>query len=241
MGLLSPFLYFLVVTTAFARLGAVGRTDEAYVWNATWPVLMVLFSVFIADEKLTARSGVALAMGFFGILYILTGGNFTRVTLSDWRGDLMALIAATIFGLYSALLGTPGLKRLFNDVGSIVAVLGFQTFSFAYALIYLLATTRPVIPTWPELGLLALAGAGSLGFAYAFLYYARNLLNSATVAGFMFLLPFLALLFLRIFSGHWAIKAYWIGLLLIGVAALLQTSLPQYLYQEYSRRSGPRR
>jgi drug/metabolite transporter (DMT)-like permease len=235
MGLLSPFLYFLLVTAAFTRLGEVGRTDEAYVLNATWPVLMVLFSVLIADEKLTARTGVALAMGFCGILYILTGGNFTQVRLSDWRGDLTALVAASVFGLYSALLRTPGLKRLFNDMGSTVAVLGFQTFSFTYALIYLLATTllgitRPVIPSWFELGLLAMAGGGSFGFAYVFYYYARSSLNAATVAGFMFFLPFLALLFLRIFSGDWAIEAYWIGLFVIGAAALLQTPLFDYLH-----------
>jgi drug/metabolite transporter (DMT)-like permease len=228
MGLLSPFLYFLFVTTAFARLGAFGRTDEAYVLNATWPVLMWVISLFIAGEKLTIRSGVSLFIGFIGVLYILTG-NFAWFRLSDWYGDLMALLAATVFGSYSALLGTPRLKLLLGNLGPTGAVLGFQTFSFAYALVYLLITARPVIPTWSELGLLALAGAGSFGLAYVFLYYARSLLNAATVAVFMFPLPILALLVLAKISGHWPVRAYWVGLLGIGVAGLLQTPIKKYI------------
>src|SRR4051812_9714745 len=52
MGFLSPFLYFLLLSGTFKRLGPLGRADEAYVLNALWPVLYVLFSSWLSTHKL---------------------------------------------------------------------------------------------------------------------------------------------------------------------------------------------
>lgn len=225
MGLLSPFSYFLVISNAFAILGKVGRVDEAYVLNATWPVLMVFFSIVLNKDKPTLGNLSALLLGFIGIVTILTNGNFSRLALSNIKGDLLAVSAAVIFGLYSTLLGSQKLKDLFQEVGPVIAVLGFQIVSLICSLFVLVVTVVPVKPSLVQLLLLAISGAGCFGLAYVALYYARSHLPTSTVGVFMLIVPFLSLFLLRIVSKSPSIQSYWMGLLMIGGGILAQTTL----------------
>ena len=72
LGLLGTYIYYLFLYLGYAK--AIGM--EVLVFQYTWPVLIVVFSIIILKEKLTVRKLIALTLGFTGVATVLTKGEF---------------------------------------------------------------------------------------------------------------------------------------------------------------------
>jgi drug/metabolite transporter (DMT)-like permease len=72
---------------------------------ATSPVWTVLLAGIFKLEKLTSASIIGAAIAFFGALVIITEGNLGGLRGQNWNyGDILLLIAAIIWAVYSVML-----------------------------------------------------------------------------------------------------------------------------------------
>ncbi len=101
LSLLGQFLYQMVFITGI-HLTLAANTS---VMLSTSPIWVALFSHFFSDEKLTPNRIAGILLAFLGILFIISGGekSFSISSHSVW-GDLIVLLAALIFGIYTLLL-----------------------------------------------------------------------------------------------------------------------------------------
>lgn len=86
LGVLNPFLYYLLLFKAYDLLPA----QQAQTLNYTWAITLSLLAVPFLGQKLRRRDGVAIVLGYFGALVIATRGtcsvcSSTVRSASRWR------------------------------------------------------------------------------------------------------------------------------------------------------------
>jgi drug/metabolite transporter (DMT)-like permease len=73
--------------------------------QSTMPSVIVLLSLVLYNEKISARQMIGVMLGILGAcLIVLRGELKTLQTMSFVQGDLLMIIAVMCYGLYSALL-----------------------------------------------------------------------------------------------------------------------------------------
>lgn len=114
-------------------------TENANVSSAlytTYPIFISIYGIFILGEKtnIPLKMG-GLALGFFGTTILLTNFNFSALFQpSNMTGELLLLLAAAIWSLYS-VLG----KKIFRRNPSVERIeIKFTAVSFFYACIPIL-------------------------------------------------------------------------------------------------------
>jgi len=96
LGLLNPFLYYLVLFEAYARLPA----QIAQPLNYTWAVTLALMAVPLLGQRLRQRDVVGIAISYAGVLVLLSGGRFEGFAALDPIGILLALGSTVIWAGY---------------------------------------------------------------------------------------------------------------------------------------------
>lgn len=78
---------------------------NAVLVNSCIPVIIVLISQLLYNDRLSPRQWLGVSISFTGVLFIVSHGNpATLVNLNLNRGDLLMLIAAFCWAFYSANL-----------------------------------------------------------------------------------------------------------------------------------------
>ena len=78
---------------------------NAFLIQSLMPVLIMLFSFMIFRDKITVFQGVGVALSFAGVVLVIARGDFAILrALALNRGDVLILIAAIGYALYSTLL-----------------------------------------------------------------------------------------------------------------------------------------
>lgn len=90
-------LLYTAVETTTAINGAIVQT--------AMPVIIVLISLLFFGETIRWQQLVGLIVAAAGAVIVVTGGSWqTLISLNFVRGDLLILLAVTLYGLYSILL-----------------------------------------------------------------------------------------------------------------------------------------
>lgn len=210
LGFLGTYLYYILLYFGYANAQGL----EVLVLQYSWPIFIVLLSVLILKEKLTLKRALAVLFGFLGVVLVLTKGNFTQIRLDNYFVDILVLIAALTFGLFSVLSKKVHLEPytmitvyfLTATVASFVSMLWLSDFS--------LPTKDALIPILVN-GLLV------NGFSYIFWIKALKQAEASFVAPFVFLTPVLAALYLIIFFREPLLPVYGLGLLAVIIGGLL--------------------
>ena len=212
LGLLNPFIYYLVLFKAYSLLPA----QVAQPINFTWALTMAWLSVPLLGQKLSWRDGLAGLVCYAGVVVISTGGNLTSWKMASPLGVGLALGSTVIWALYWI-----GNTRSQTD-----PVVGLFL-GFAIALPFVTATTALFSDfQWDVAGWLggAYVGAFEMGFTFVLWLTALRLTTStARIANLIFLAPFLSLIFINFILGEQVVPATLIGLVLI-VGGLLYQS-----------------
>jgi len=212
MGFLNPFAYYLVLLKAYSMLPA----QEAVALNYIWPVVLVLLSIPILKQKITALSIVSMLISFAGTVVIATKGKPWSMEFANPEGTFLALASSIFWALYWLM----NMKDKRDSINKL-----FLNFSFGllYIVIFASVTGNLIIPSI----------AGALGAVYIGLFemgvtfviwltalkYAQN---TAKVSNLVFLSPFLSLMFISIFVGEKILASTIVGLCLIIGGIVLQ-------------------
>ncbi len=125
LGFLGAYLYYVLLYGAFALTTA----QEGFILAYTWPILVLLLAFIILKERVTLRKILAILISFTGVIIIVTQGKVFSLALTNLSGDILALLGAFIFALFSIL------GKRYNFDKTISAFIYFLS-----ALIFIVAT-----------------------------------------------------------------------------------------------------
>ena len=216
LGLLNPFLYYTVLLKAYSLLPA----QEAQPINFVWPLTLVLLSIPLLGQRIGLSSIVPILISFSGVVVIATRpthpADILDFRFSSGPGVLLALgstVIWSLFWIYSTKDDRdPAVRLLLNFV-----------FASTYILALLLAVGPRTVPPWQ--GLLGGAYVGIFEMGVTFLAWLKALKTARTTAhivNLIYLVPFLALLVIRLTVGETIRPSTIIGLMLIITGIVLQ-------------------
>ena len=210
LGFLGTYLYYILLYFGYANAQGL----EVLVLQYSWPIFIVLFSVFILNEKLTPRRGLAVLLGFVGVALVLTKGNITEIHLDNYFVDMLVIGAALSFGLFSVLS-----KKVNLEPYTMITIF-FLTASIA-SLVSMLWLSDFSLPTKDSIVPVLVNGLFVNGFSYIFWIKALKETEASFVAPLVFLTPVLSALYLIIFFQEPLLPVYGIGLLAVIIVGLL--------------------
>lgn len=215
LGLLNPFLYYLVLFNAYILLPA----QVAQPLNMIWPILLVFLSVPLLKQKIPGKSYLALFISFAGVYLISSQGNPFSMKITEPLGVMLALGSAIMWSFFWLL-------NVRDDRDEIMK-LGL---SFFFASIYMipLLILVPDDRPWHVTGtaLAVYAGAFEMGFTFLFWMKALRLtLSTDKISNLVYIAPFLSLFIIHIFVGENIYFTTVIGLIFI-VSGILLEKIP---------------
>jgi len=222
LGLLNPFLYYIVLLKAYELLPA----QEAGTLNYIWPLVLVLLSIPMLRQKITGWSILAILVSFFGIILISTHGQLLTLRFSNPVGVILALGSAIFWALYWIF----NMKDSREEVSKL-----FLNFCFGFFYIFLtVAILRFLGLNWSRYPLLpwqGIAGSVYLGIfemGVTFILWMMALKLSSTtakVSNLIYLSPFGSLILIHFFVGEVILLSTVIGLVFIVGGIILQQSI----------------
>lgn len=213
LGLLNPFLYYIVLFSAYDLL----RAQEAQVLNQTWAIVLPLLSIVILKQKIRFISFVALGVSFLGVVIISSHGNIFSWHFTNLPGVLLALGSAWIWALY-------WLFNMKDTRDATVKLFSAFLFGTVYISLATLIARQPL--TWLP-GLLGgiYIGMFEMGLTFVLWFNALRLSRStAQISNLIYLVPFLALIVIYITIGEEILFSTIIGLILIIIGIAIQRS-----------------
>ena len=213
LGLLGTYIYYLFLYLGYSRSSGM----EVLVIQYTWPILIVVLSVFILKERLDMRKGLAILLGFVGVVLVLTRGEITQINVSDPAVISLVALGAGCFALFSVLS-----KRVTREALGVVAVY-FLVATFA-SLGSMLALSEFALPQAGDLLPILLNGVLVNGFSYVFWTLALRSAEASYLAPFTFITPVLSAVYLIVFFREPFVIAYGIGLVLVVAGGLINTA-----------------
>lgn len=215
LGFLNPFLYYIVLFKAYSILPA----QEAITLNYTWPLMLVLLSIPLLKQKINFLSIIAIIISFFGVIVIATRGDFTSLSFSNIKGDLLPLSSAVIWALFWIF----SLKDR-HDV--VVKLFVSFCFGLIFSIILVIVRSTFVGFSLPNIkGLLGSAYVGFFEMGLTFIVWLSALKyakTTAQVSNFIYITPFLSLFVVSIVVGEKILFSTIIGLVFIIVGIILQ-------------------
>jgi len=212
LGLLNPFLYYLVLFKAYSILPA----QEALVLNFTWPIMLVLLSIPLLGQQIKLKSILAIFISFSGVLIISTRGNIFALRFTNPAGVSLAVASAVIWALF-------WLYNLKDKTDETVKL--FLNFAFGSCFIFLAMLLSPKAFTVSPKGLLGAIYIGLFEMGITFLFWLKALKLSKTtayIANLIYLVPFLSIVVIHFVVGEKIFPSTLIGLFAIIAGIILQ-------------------
>ena len=165
MSVLNIVIPFFLITWAEQTTSSA----LAAILNATVPLFTIVFAAsFLHDEPITVNRLAGLAIGFIGVVLIVS----RNLVLDD--GDIageIALIGSSI----SYGMGNVYNRRNVRGLRPMIPALFQVGFAFAIVVVLAFAFERPLETEFTRDGLLAIVWLGILGSGFAYLAYFRIL------------------------------------------------------------------
>ena len=213
LGLLGTYIYYLFLYLGYAQAEGL----EVLVIQYTWPILIVVLSVFILREKLTYRKAVAIGLGFLGVLTVLSKGELGQINVSNPPVILLVGAGAFCFALFSVL------SKTVKKSPTVVVSLYFLAALIA-SFLSMLFFSKFQMPTSAEILPILLNGVLVNGYSYIFWKKALHSTEASYLAPFTYIAPILSAVYLVIIFDEPFLMAYGIGLMLIVAGGLVNST-----------------
>jgi drug/metabolite transporter (DMT)-like permease len=219
LGLINPFLYYIILLKAYQLLPA----QIAQPLNMIWPIILVFLSIPILGQKIKSKSFIALFISFIGVYIISSQGNLFRPGHSDFKGVLLAT-GSSIFWAFYFILNVRDKRdeaiKLFLN--------------FLFGTIYLIITLA-VTGEWHNAvislkGLSAAVYVGIFEMGITFLFWLKALQMAEStdkISNLVYIAPFLSLILVHFFLHEPVYYTTPIGLILIISGIVIQSYKPE--------------
>jgi len=213
-GFLNPFLYYLILFQAYSLNPA--QVTQAL--NMVWPVTLALLSVPLLGQKLSWKNLVAICCSFAGVVFISSQGGLDGFARTDTLGAILALSSSIIWSLYWIFSARDKRDRLvvlsWNFIFGLIFLVGYSFFepgAFSFSL------------SGKSFWAAIYVGLFELGVTYVIWIYALHKSeNNAVTGNFVFLFPFISLLFIHLILHETIYATTFIGLSFILLGILIQ-------------------
>lgn len=213
LGLVNPFLYYLILLKAYKLLPA----QVAQPLNMIWPIILVFLSVPLLGQKIAGKSFIALFISFIGVYLISSQGNPFHFGGSDLTGVFLATGSSVFWAFYFILnvrdKRDEGVKLFLN---------------FLFGSIYLVAAII-LTGSWQHgIGLKGALGSVYIGIfemGITFFFWLKALSLATTtdkVSNLVYFAPFISLLFVHFILNEPVYYTTPAGLVLITGGILIQ-------------------
>jgi drug/metabolite transporter (DMT)-like permease len=191
------------------------------------PIIISILSLIIFNEKLTKLKILGIIVATIGSFLLITGGNITNILPNspNFIGYLLALITPLLWAIYSTLSkhlikkSTPIKINKYISYLGVIELLLFVIFSNQIGVF--LANFMNIIVFLCALYL----GLGSYVIGYYIWQYSQTKLKSLKVASFLYVEPFLTLIFSFLLSRNEVII---LGNVIGGLIVLLAVVIINY-------------
>jgi len=212
LGLLNPFLYYLVLFKAYDLLPA----QEAQPLNYTWAITLAVLSVPLLKQKIRFKNFVALFVSYAGVVVISTHGNPFSFRFSDPLGVALALGSTVIWSIY-------WIYNTKDDRDPVAALLLNFLFSLPFVTVLCLSFSSLRVSSVMGFWGAAYVGIFEMGITFVLWLSALRLSrDTAKVGNLIFISPFLSLVFIHYFVGEEILVSTYFGLVLIIAGLLIQ-------------------
>jgi drug/metabolite transporter (DMT)-like permease len=216
LGLLNPFLYYVILFQAYSLLPA----QEAQPINFVWPLVLVLLSIPILGQRIRFTSILAILISFAGVVVIATHPTRPKDILdfhfSSGPGVLLALGSTVIWALF----------WIYNTKDRHDAAVRLAVnflFASAYIAVALLLFNKGRILDWRGLLGGVYVGLFEMGLTFlAWLYALKNAKTTAHVVNLIYLVPFCSLVIIALVVGERILPSTIVGLFFIVAGIVLQ-------------------
>lgn len=205
LGLLNPFIYYLVLFKAYSLLPA----QVAQPLNMIWPIVLVFLSIPLLGHKIGLKSFIALFISFAGVYLISSQGNPFSFHVEEPFGILLATGSSVIWSFYWIF----NVRDKREEVPKLLL-----NFFFATVYISILAPFCTTISFNQIKGVLLAGYAGLFEMGFSFLFWLTALRLSKTsdkISNLVYLAPFFSLILIHIFVGEMIYRTTILGLCLI--------------------------
>jgi drug/metabolite transporter (DMT)-like permease len=213
LGLVNPFLYYLILLNAYKLLPA----QVAQPLNMIWPIILVFLSVILLGQKIERKSFAALFISFIGVYLISSQGNPFHFGGSNLKGVLLATGSSFLWAFYFILnvrdKRDEAVKLLLN---------------FLFGSVYLFAAMTISANWHATTGLKGIIGSVYIGIfemGITFFFWLKALSLAPTtdkVSNLVYFAPFISLIFVNFFLNEPVYYTTPAGLILIIGGILIQ-------------------
>ena len=212
LGFLNPYLYYIVLFKAYSLLPA----QIAQPLNFTWPVVLTLLSVPLLGQKISARSIIAILICFTGVFFVSAQGKLSGYKLTDPAGMSLAAGSSVIWSLFWIF----NIRDKREDVVKL-----FMNFFFSGIYILITCIIFSDLKFSPGTGFYAAIYVGLFEMGITYIIWLKALQMSGgtdRLAGFVYITPFLSLIFIHFILNEAIFLTSIIGLILIVLGILVQ-------------------
>ncbi len=212
LGLMSPFMYYLVLFKAYSLLPA----QEAQALNYTWALTLSYLSVFILKHPLHKADIIAGIICYMGVVIISTHGDLFAFSLTNGEGVFLALFSTllwSIYWLYSARLKVDPIVGLFINFATALPFIFLWTLYFS----------TPFVHSF--YGLMGAMYVGIFEMGLTFVLWLRAIklsTNASQVANLIFISPFISLFLIAFLVGEKILFSTLVGLVFIVIGLIIQ-------------------
>ncbi len=192
LGFLNPFAYYIVLLKAYSILPA----QIAQPLNYIWPIVLVLLAVPILKQKLKFRNILALLISFCGVIIISSQGNLADLKINEPFGVFLAAGSSIIWALFWLL-------NVRDQRNELIKLFYNFVFGFIFTSIYLFFFST--LPHWNGQAMAAAVYVGffEMGITFFLWLSALQRIDSADrISNFVFLSPFISLIFIHFILGE---------------------------------------
>jgi len=181
----------------YSAINLIGPSLPAFFVCLLAPVMISILALIFFNEKLNKLKIVGFIIATFGGFLLVTGGNLQKITPKspNFLGYMFALMTPIFWALYSTLTKKIAKNKSSNQMNKYISYIAVIELLF---LVLINNEFKIFIQNFlnPILFLSAIyLGVGCYIIGYYIWQHSQNKLKSATVASFLYIEPFLTLLF----------------------------------------------
>ncbi len=219
LGLMNPFLYYLVLFKAYDLLPA----QVAQPLNYSWQILLLLLSVPFLGAKVSGRQVLWLCVSFVGIILISMQGSITGFQIESVGGVFLALGSAFIWAFYWIFN-----SKVSSELDSSLRLFFNFLFGTIYLLIYASIFDDFSLPSTSGVFAALYVGLFEMGLTFIFWSKALELaVNRAAVVGVTYLSPVVSMVLIYFVLGEEFYQTTIVGFVLIICGIIFSAKSPR--------------